>query len=358
MAFYTVEKRTTSLGVARYRVTVGIKEGGVYVHRESKTFPRQAQAKAWGAHRVAELESGVTVKKKGMTLGELIDRYLADPNMKKGADKIGRLGMVKRYSIVDFPLVELTMSRWVEFARTRRAKVSGSTVATELSYVKTALDVALPFYGEKALVDEYRAAWIYLQRLNVLTKSNTRNRRISREEYVRLHEVLALHARRSRLGNRYDDLFEFSIWSCMRLGEVCRIRWDDLNTETRSILVRDRKDPRKKQGNHMVVPLLGEAWNIVQRQPRTPEFIFPVNPKTMSQLFQDIKHKLNIPDIRLHDARREGASRLFEYGFTVEEVAQVTGHKSLKTLWTVYREMYPETLHERFDELTAKKTPL
>ena len=52
----------------------------------------------------------------------------------------------------------------------------------------------------------------------------------------------------------------------MRVSEVCGIRWEDLNEELRTVIVRDRKDPRKKEGNHMVVPLLGEAFDIVMRQ--------------------------------------------------------------------------------------------
>lgn len=45
----------------------------------------------------------------------------------------------------------------------------------------------------------------------------------------------------------------------MRVGGVCKIRWKDVEEKQRAVLVRDRKDPRKKTGNPMLVPLLGEA---------------------------------------------------------------------------------------------------
>lgn len=38
----------------------------------------------------------------------------------------------------------------------------------------------------------------------------------------------------------------FSILSCMRIGEVCKILWTDVDYASRSVLVIDRKDPRKK----------------------------------------------------------------------------------------------------------------
>ncbi|KMH82799.1 hypothetical protein SM79_02628 [Klebsiella quasipneumoniae] len=48
-------------------------------------------------------------------------------------------------------------------------------------------------------------------------------------------------------------------------------------------------------------------------------------------------------------------SRLFEAGFSIEEVAQVTGHRSLNILWQVYTELFPKTLHDKFDKLQKEK---
>ena len=57
----------------------------------------------------------------------------------------------------------------------------------------------------------------------------------------------------------------------MRVGEVCRLLWEDVDDIQRSVIVRDRKDPRKKIGNHMLVPLLGDAWRILTMQPRVDD---------------------------------------------------------------------------------------
>ena len=81
---------------------------------------------------------------------------------------------------------------------------------------------------------------------------------------------------------------------------------EDLNEEHKTILVRDRKDPRKKTGNHMVVPLLAGSFDIVLRQPRSSEFIFPYNSKSVTAGFQRVRNSLGIEDLRYHDMRREG----------------------------------------------------
>ncbi len=64
-------------------------------------------------------------------------------------------------------------------------------------------------------------------------------------------------------------------------------------------------------------------------QPRVEDRVFPFNPKSITAMYRRVRDELGIEDLRYHDLRREGASRLFEAGFSIEEVAQVTGHRSL-----------------------------
>jgi integrase len=134
----------------------------------------------------------------------------------------------------------------------------------------------------------------------------------------------------------------------MRIGEVCSLRWEDLNLEHKTIVVRDRKDPRKKEGNHMIVPLLAGSYDLVNKHKKIDDRIFPYNPRSVTAGFQRVRNSLNIEDLRYHDLRREGASRLFEKGYTIEEVAQVTGHRNLNILWQVYTQLFPHKLHDKF----------
>lgn len=72
--------------------------------------------------------------------------------------------------------------------------------------------------------------------------------------------------------------------------------------------------------------------------------IFPVNHKSVSNVFTRACQRLKIVDLHFHDLRHEGASRLFEAGFTIEQVALVTGHKDWKMLRR-YTHLRPEALH-------------
>lgn len=97
----------------------------------------------------------------------------------------------------------------------------------------------------------------------------------------------------------------------------------------------------------MIVPLLAGSFDIVLRQNQSNELIFPYNSRSVSAGFQRVRNDLNIEDLRYHDLRREGASRLFEKGYSIEEVAQVTGHRNLNILWQVYTQLFPHKLHDK-----------
>ena len=209
---------------------------------------------------------------------------------------------------------------------------------------------AQPVFNIDANVDIFNDAFDVLKDMQLIGKSDKRTRRPTEYELEQLKEHLLKREKHHASSIPLVDILEFSILSCMRVGEVCSLQWSDLNPEHKTILVRDRKDPRKKQGNHMIVPLLGGSFDIVMKQPRDSELIFPYNPRSVSAAFQISRNKLGIEDLRYHDLRREGASRLFEKGYAIEEVAQVTGHRNLNTLWTVYTQLFPHKLHDKFKE--------
>jgi integrase len=136
----------------------------------------------------------------------------------------------------------------------------------------------------------------------------------------------------------------------MRQEDICRICWSDVDAAKKVVIVRDRKDPRNKMGNDQKVPLLDatgiDAWAILSEQkaasPRT-ERIFPYNSKSVGTAFRRACRDLKIEDLHFHDLRHEGASRFFEAGFTIEQVAPVTGHKDWKMLRR-YTNLRPEDL--------------
>lgn len=133
-----------------------------------------------------------------------------------------------------------------------------------------------------------------------------------------------------------------------------------MDASNRTVIVRDRKDPRHKTGNDQKVPLLDvtgyDAMALLEAQKAACSSrgrIFPYNARSVGTAFRRTCRALGIPDIHFHDLRHEGTSRLFEAGLDIPRVALVTGHKDWKMLRR-YTNLSPSDLHRR---LSASKPP-
>ncbi len=141
------------------------------------------------------------------------------------------------------------------------------------------------------------------------------------------------------------DVLFFAIHSARREGEICRLEWNDNDAKARTGLVRDAKHPTAKEGNHRRFKYTPEAWAIVERQPKTSEYIFPYESKSICDAFTRACHVLGIENLRFHDMRHEATSRLFERGYQIHEVAQFTLHESWNELKR-YTNLRPEKVRE------------
>lgn len=146
-------------------------------------------------------------------------------------------------------------------------------------------------------------------------------------------------------------IVRFAIATAMRQEEICKIEWQDVDLKRRIVVVRDRKDPRRKAGNHQKVPLLNltgyDAWQILLEQKILTGGkgrCFPYHHKSVGTAFRRGRQELGTDDLRFHDLRHEATSRLFEAGLSIERVALVTGHKDWKMLRR-YTNLNPEDLH-------------
>ena len=354
MAYSTIEKRKKANGDFSYRCTIRVKKSGEIIHRESKTFSKKELARTWAKLRIDEIEfEGIANKNKVVPIGELIDLYYNDHHLWNNTGRTKRyvIQMLRDCEIANVLTDELKSSDLILHCKIRKAAgASAATIYHDIAYLRSVMKIALPVFNITANWKIFEDAVPVLSEMKLVGKSQKRTRRPTEDELIKLTE--SLEERQSKQGSHipFVDILNFSILTCMRIGEVCGIKWSDLNEDHKTVIVRDRKDPRKKEGNHMIVPLLGGSFNLVKKQTRNDERIFPYNSKSVSAGFGRERNKLGIKDLRYHDLRREGASRLFEKGYSIEEVAQVTGHRNLNILWQVYTQLFPHKLHDKFAE--------
>lgn len=325
-----------------------------------RTFPTKTAAKTW-AERIereqADYEARGGTPGENLTIDQLIDWRTDELASVKalGATQAGNLSRI-REGLGTIVARNLTATDVIEHARRRvqgnhmNAKghiippCAPATMNVELGFLSELLKLAGPMKGVKSATDPVAEARPVLRLFKLVGKSKQRDRRPTAEELQRLHEHYAAAAWRSVIP--MSDIITFAILTAKRESEITRLQWSDLDTKNRTAMLRDAKHPRSKIGNHRTFPLLGDAWALVQRQPRIEgdDRIFPFNSKSVGTSFTRACSDLGIVDLCFHDLRHEATSRLFEQGYDIPEVAAVTLHKSWNELKR-YTQLRPESLH-------------
>lgn len=319
---------------------------------QTKTFDSKRAAEAWAR----QIEAGIEQKKPAlladsMTVETLISEYrrMRDELARPISPESNTHYMLEHLAedLGPVRVADLSPQKLAAWAKMRKEQGAGGyTVNMELSALGTAIRHTASFLNVQ-LPDVVGAARPLLHYGQLIGGGTRRTRRPTEDELSRL---LAWLDERSKV---VADAVRVAAVTGLRRGELARIEWADLDELRRAVLVRQRKHPRRIEARDEWVPLLGEAWDVVQRQPREDARIFPVSRETLTDNVTAGTRALGIPDLRLHDMRREATSRLREIGFDADARKAVTGHRS-DEIHSRYVAVTIESLHEQFDAAQGK----
>lgn len=311
---------------------------------QSKSFKTREEAVRWARSVEHSLDAGKPVLGgKGPRIDALIETYRAArtdagrPISPTATEHYTLLRLREHFEGVR--LESLDTPALVRFARQRRGEGVGPyTALLDVTKLGTVLRYACSLEGHQ-YHEQVRAAMPTLRHLKLVGPGNERDRRPTADEMARILR----HLEQRVTGVPMVDIVQFASITGMRLGEIVRIRWADYDAARRIIVVRDRKDPRQKAGNDQRVPLLFGSHDIIDRQPREDECIFPYKGGTISDHWTETCQTLGIEDLVFHDLRHEAISRMFEAGMDIPAVAAVSGHKDWKHLRR-YTQLSPEAI--------------
>jgi integrase len=320
----TVLTRRRKDGTPAYTGQVRIKRSGKIVHTEASTFDRKREALAWIKQREAALS--VSSFSHEPTLADVIQRYISEMKRPMGKTKAQVLRTISQAPIASKQAPDITSADLVEWLQ--GLDMSPQTRGNYASHLSSVFAIARPAWGYDLKHEAMLSALKVARIMGLVGKSKRRERRPTLDEL----DSLMQHFNRVRRSDSNDmrAIVAFALFSTRRLGEICRMRWDDLDADT--VMVRDMKDPRMKQGNDVRCALPPEALAIIRAMPVKGDRIFTCNEDAVSAAFTRACKVLGIQGLVFHSMRHEGTSRLFEMGMSIPQVAAVTGHKSWASL--------------------------
>ena len=184
---------------------------------------------------------------------------------------------------------------------------------------------------------------------------------MSKDEQKRLVTYINDNRSTSTLG------VALSLYTGMRIGEVCALRWENIDTEKRVLTVRhtiqriqcfegDNKtkviiaEPKSQSSRREIpipdclIPMLKELKG------KNSAFILtgtekPIEPRTMQYRFKRILENAGVREYNYHVLRHCFASGAIELGFDVKTLSEILGHSSVQI--TLDRYIHTSMEHKR-----------
>lgn len=324
-----IEKRTSQQGEASYRVKVRLRGEAP----RSRTFKRLTDAKAWAAKVESDLGHGVfvpTTADRRRTLGDLIDKYVADylPVKTRNRDRD------KHVTLLDWWRVEfgyVTLDRLkpevIAEARGKLAKrktrsgepLSGATINRYLAAVSAACK-----WGWREI------GWLPANPVLAVTKASESQgivRFLSDDERKTLFRACREHPNPNI---RVAVLLALATGS--RYSNIRFLRWEDVDFDRWTL-----RFETTKNGTPRFVPVVGAAQTALQEHfdadPTKDGWVFKGHrddsPADIVRLWRQVRKTAGLSDVRFHDLRHTVASYLTQSGAGLAQVADALGHKTL-----------------------------
>lgn len=295
----------------------------------SKQFDSKAEAEAWADEEERGLKrlrdrGGVVPDVGNLTVADLVDRYLRDPNtqaLDSYADTTRLLGHWRQ----DYGATRLRAFGPAQVLDCRDRLLAGkrkpATVNRYLSWMRRAWN-----WGRKTGLVDSASAW---PPELLLTENNKRSRFLSDDELATLLE---------QAGKLYPVMraaIVVSLATGIRQGELLRLEWRDVDFSQKSITIRETKTdtPRAVYLPDVAAAALRKLrkGTVVGRAVFLDEAGQVLTRSDLLYRWKRIRTAAKLEDFRWHDLRHSCASFLAQHGASLLEIGQVLGHKSPAT---------------------------
>ena len=285
---------------------------------------------------------------RNLTVGDILLLWLAERQPRIKPSSYTRYHTLAHKHLIpalgDIALTELTapkISAFVEqkISPGRSGSLSPKTVSDILSVLRSALKIAARRY--------------YLPNLNGISDIKAPVYRQRRIDTFSDNEVKSI-TRKVLQAPTSDNL---AILLCLntglRLGELCALRWEDIDFAEQTLTVRQNVQRLTQNGkselviqtpksetSRRVIPLTTEILSLLRTHCSRSTYVFggslPLEPRTMQYRFKSFLKKNGLKVRNFHALRHSFATRCIAMGADVKTLSELLGHSNIKTTMQLY----------------------
>ena len=214
------------------------------------------------------------------------------------------------------------------------------------------LKMVLKFGAKNGLADDYRPIDIRFP----TDRSRSQIEVLSKDHQRRIMEHVTTHVSFENLG------IYLCLCTGLRLGELCALTWDDLDTETGVVRVRKTLqrigvpdssaaartelliDTPKSRNSIRDIPMSAELLQMIRPWKRVVNGSFfvltndarPTEPRTYRNYYKRLLRELELPPLKFHGLRHSFATRCIESRCDYKTVSVLLGHSNISTTLNLY----------------------
>lgn len=353
----TISQRKLADGTIRFRAEIRISRKGLANFKESKTFSSMRLAQKWLAMREEEIEENPEIllgrsDVTNITLANAIEKYLDEVGNEYGRTKTYCLRLIQKFPIAQYIITKIRPADISEHVALRKGgyakldlkPIATSTLQHELLHIRGVLSHASVMWDVNVDLGGFDKATAQLRKTRQISSSGKRDRLPTTAELKKLTEYFYRKWQKPVYSYPMHLIMWFAIFSCRRESEITEMLLADYDEDNEVWKVRDLKNPNGSKGNHKEFNVLEPCQKMIELLQRKDvrkrmlkrgydkDLLIPLSPRTIGGEFRNACKLLGIEDLRFHDLRHEGCTRLAEQGLTIPQIQQVSLHDSWGSL--------------------------
>lgn len=250
-------------------------------------------------------------------------------------------------------------------------KIVSITPGIVHNFVTTLEDSGLAYNTIKGVYRLLAAAMRVAFEEGLIQKNPCRRIRIQRaeQEEQRILTQKEQELLKKSSTNMNDLPMLLSLYTGMRLGEVCALKWDDIDWENQTIIIKRTVQRIAQVKNNIaggktmlmigtpkslrsvrIIPVpnfvLARLHELMKKK-ANDLYIFgfsnqPAEPRTVQRHFKALAKKLGIKNVHFHTLRHSFSTRLVELGVDIKTISTLLGHSSTQTTLDFYAHSLPQ----------------